>query len=533
MAARVRSQALLLHALLPACVDGRDTGAGVDDLTSVDGVEHTIDFDAFVDVAPGASDDVVKGAIHRELKSALGALRERGIGVADRDAQRNLADITLARTALDVVGTDGAVVRRLERVRYHYHDVALVEHDRIPSGPLDLTLLFGDYVARAGELIPICSDDPSTDADSLWYLYLRGRNACRTAIRAEQTAMASAQAQLVDPSHQIGVRDADRRFIQTRATLVRAAAPPVTYPEYDQLWGFAGNTSRTKLVAYSFVGVDSDESNPYDNGLVEYLRMQRTLRTRLPGVRVTETAPQAGLLDFTVDGQPLAGVTFADVERWIVDRTGLPAAVAGNAQKTADLLGQVIANFSERWIVWQWPVTVRRDGVDRTMTAEIRTFYGYEDGSAEVRLHARWRYLEAFWHADVFAYTGHSHFGHGPLEPWEYSGANFPDRYQIALFNSCLSFNYYDEDFLTMHPSGTSKLDVVVNGLPAYWNGMGAATGAYLAGLFTGDRSWRDVLGGMAVDLPWESGYDPMRAVNGELDNRFDPAAGRVTVTPR
>ena len=75
--------------------------------------------------------------------------------------------------------------------------------------------------------------------------------------------------------------------------------------------------------------------------------------------------------------------------------------------------------------------------------------------------------------------------------------------------------------------------DVVVNGLPAYWNGMGQATGSYLAGLFTGERRWRDVLTGMAVDLPWQHGYDPMRAVNGELDNRYDPAAGHVTVTPR
>lgn len=48
----------------------------------------------------------------------------------------------------------------------------------------------------------------------------------------------------------------------------------------------------------------------------------------------------------------------------------------------------------------------------------------------------------------------------------------FPDRYQVMLVNSCLSFNYYDEDFLRMHPGGTQKLDVVVNALPAYWRGM-------------------------------------------------------------
>jgi hypothetical protein len=72
-------------------------GTSPDDLTSVDGNQAIIDFDGFVDVAPGASDAVAKDAIHRELKSALGALREQGIGIADRDAQRNLATMALTR----------------------------------------------------------------------------------------------------------------------------------------------------------------------------------------------------------------------------------------------------------------------------------------------------------------------------------------------------------------------------------------------------------------------------------------------------
>jgi hypothetical protein len=525
--------ALFVAPFLGGCAADPTETTSPDDLTSVEGVAYTIDFDAFVDVPVGAGDDEVRGAIHRQLKSALGALRERGIGVADRDAQRNLAGATLARATLSVI-TDGAVTGQVDRVRYHYTDTALVDEDRLPTGPVTLTLLFGDYVARAAELTPICSDDAAADPGSLWYHFTPGRNACRTAIRSEEDAIAAEQAALADATLQIGRRDADRRFLQTRATLTPQVAAPETWPEYDRLWGFAGDPARTRLVVYSFFGVDRDEADPHDNGLVEYLRFQRTLRARLPGLRVTETAPQAMLLDFWIDGVKLEGVGWDDVERWIVDRTGLPAAVAGDARKTEQLLGQVIERFSERWIVWSWPVTVRRNGVDRTMTVELRTFYGYEDGSWEARQAARWRYLEAFWHADVFSYTGHSHFGHGPLEPWTYSGANFPDRYQVMLVNSCLSFNYYDEDFLAMHPQGSAALDVVVNGGAAYWRGMGEATGDYVAGLVGGGGGgWRDVLEGMAVDLPWEDGYDPMRAVNGELDNQFDPADGAITVTPR
>jgi hypothetical protein len=310
------------------------------------------------------------------------------------------------------------------------------------------------------------------------------------------------------------------------------AAAPTAWPEHDQLWGFAGDPARTKVVVYSFFGVDSDKNNPADLGLVEYLRFQRELRTKLPALRVTETSPHAWLLDFYIDGQKVPNVTWADVERWVVDKTGYPAVVGTNATKRAELMRQVNALFSDRWIVWSMPVRVKRNGVERQMTVEIRTWHGEEDGSWDIRQRARWRYLEAFWHGDVFAYTGHSHFGHGPLEPWDYSGANFPDRYQTLLFNSCLSFNYYDEDFLAMHPRGKDKLDVVVNALPAYWQGMGQSTANYIVGTLSGGQSWKQVLQAMAVNLPWQSGYDPMRAVNGELGNAFDPAQGAITVAP-
>jgi hypothetical protein len=511
---------------LGACVAQGPDGTAPDDLTSVDGIEHVIDFDAFVDVAPGTPDGAAKDAIHRQLKSALGALREQGIGVADRDAVRTLAAIQLVRTRMTIRGGG-----ELERVRYHYHDQALVERTQLPTGPVDLTLLYGDYPSRSADLQPACVDE-ATDADSLWYHYAPKQAACRTRIVAEQNAINAEKTLLTDPVTQIGQADANRVFLATRATLTPVAAAPAAWPEHDQLWGFAGDTSRTKLVVYSFFGVNADEADPADLGLVEYLRFQRTLRTKLPALRVTETNPNAWLLDFYIDGQKLPNIGWADVENWVVDNTGFPAAIGADAAKRADLLHQVQVAFSERWIVWSMPVHVTRNGVERQMTVEIRTWHGWEDGSPEIRQRARWRYLEAFWNADVFAYTGHSHFGHGPLEPWEYSGANFPDRYQVLLFNSCLSFNYYDEDFLAMHPHGKDKLDVVVNGLPAYWQGMGQASASYLVGVLSGAQSWKQILGAMAVNLPWQAGYDPMRAVNGELGNVFNPSSGAISVGP-
>jgi hypothetical protein len=497
-----------------------------DNLTSVDGAAYVIDFDSFVDVAPGAPDDAAKAAIHRELKSALGALREQGIGIEDRDAQDNLAAAQLARHTFAIAG-GGSV----DRVTFHYHDTALVEKGHEPTGPIQLTMLYGDYVANAAQLIPICSDDQTTDGDSLWYHYQPGQPQCASAIASEQSAIDAAK-QPLDNASQVSTADAQRRFVTTRATLTPQAAAPDKWPEHDQLWGFSGDPARTKIVVYSFFGVNADVTSATDEGLVEYLRFERALRKALPKLQVTYTAPQAMLLDFYVDGQKLPNVTWDDVESWVVDGANFPAQVGSDTLKRAALLAQVQRAFTDRWIVWSAAMTATRNGASRTMTIEVRTWHGLEDGSDDIRLHARWRYLEAFWNADVFAYTGHSHFGHGPLEPWEYGTANFPDRYQVMLINSCLSFNYYDVDFLRMHPESSAKLDVVVNGLPAFWNGMGQATAGYVAAIVGGAQSYRQLLASMAVNLPWQSGYDPMRAVNGELDNTFDPSRGAIVLAP-
>jgi hypothetical protein len=252
---------------------------------------------------------------------------------------------------------------------------------------------------------------------------------------------------------------------------------------------------------------------------------------------VTFTNPQANLLDFSLKGATKTA-TYEDVFSWVIDGSGFPANAADAASREA-LKQQVIDHFAERWVYWSLPVRVTRGSETRDMTVEIRTFWGYEDGKPEYRQQATWRYLEGMWNSDVFLYQGHSHFGHGPLEPTNYTGQNFPDRYQAMLINSCVSFNYYDVDFLQMHPSGSRNLDIVVNGLPAYWTMLGKASASYVLGLIDGARgpkpmSWQDILQSMVVAPPWApTGYDPMRAVNGETDNSYAPASGLISISKR
>jgi hypothetical protein len=238
------------------------------------------------------------------------------------------------------------------------------------------------------------------------------------------------------------------------------------------------------------------------------------------------------LEDVYVNGPKIPNVTFDQMFSWIIDQTGYPAQVGTDANAILALRKAAMAAFTERWIYWDMPVTVTTASGDaKTVTVEVRTFYGYEVGSDDIQQHARWRYYEAFWYGDVFLYNGHSHFGNGPLEPNAYGPQNFNDRYQIMLVDSCISYNYYHQDFFAKKPGGTKNLDMVVNGLPAYVLGMGEATAGFLTGLLDGtQRTYVDLLKGMEINEPWVSSYDPMRVVDGELDNTFSQAATPLTV---
>ncbi|MCB9593101.1 MAG: hypothetical protein H6719_10245 [Sandaracinaceae bacterium] len=484
-------------------------GAHDEEITGISGDAHVIEWESFVYVPEGADEAVVRWAIQRQVKSSLGALREMRIGIQDRDAQGNLDPSTWSRRTLTVAETG----QRVERITYRYRDRAIAWRGSASS--LTLPLLFGDYAARRDELVPDCTDDAEAAADSLWYHFAPSRSSCRTRIAAEQRRIEAARATLAAPADEISQVDLERSFVSVRATLSPAEHAPTLYPEYDRLF------ARDRVVAYAFFGVDANPRDPGDYGLREMLRMLRRMRAELPGLHLVETRPGDHLTAYEDRGEPVPGVTFDDVTSWIVDETGYPAGVDREA-----LRAQVVDHFLGRWTIWEQPTRLA-DG--RTVTIELRVFYGEEDGSAWAHDAARNRYLEAFWYGDVFAYTGHSHFGHGPLNPTGYGAGNFPDRYQVMLVNSCLSFNYYDDDFVAMHPGGSANLDVVSNGLPAYWHGMGEATAGYLVSLLDGrNRSWRDLLESMRVDLPWAPGYDPLRVVHGELDNAYTPSASRL-----
>ena len=328
----MKARALPLLALFVAaagCGDVDVDPSTEDGLSTATGQVATIEWDGYVDVAPDADVATIQRAIQRQVKSAIGALRQPEVAIQDRDALRNIAAETWRRETLTVAGTSTTV----QRVRYHYRDNALVRvpitnaarpaPGTQPSRTLQLTLLAGDYVARADTLRPVCSDDPRTDADSLWFHYAPHFAPCQQAIRAEAAAINAASAAQRPTAGQVTRAEVDRSFLTVRADLRPQATPAATtkYPEYHRLWGL--DSDRTMLVVYAFFGVDNDLRDTRDNSLVEFMRFVSTVRARFPGLQVTDTRPYASLLDFNVNGTALSA-SYADVTRWIVDGQGYP-----------------------------------------------------------------------------------------------------------------------------------------------------------------------------------------------------------------
>ena len=523
---------------LPSPVDSAAAGG---ELTGVTSAERGIHFQSYVYVPIDASDDAIKTAIARQVKTGIGALRTPKVSLDDRAAQSNLDPSTWTRRSMTVV--QGATTRPVQRISFKYDDRAVVTNALAARSAVDFVMLADDYAQHVDPLKTDCSDDATTDTDSLWYHYYPQGASCRARVQAELDAIAAETSALSsgssdggggNASDRIGPAEAGRWFMPVTAKLDPPKLPAENYsPEYDRLYGIG--TDKSELVVYAFFGVDTDENNPDDLLAQEAMKFLRTMLAAQPSFRPTRTDPYALLLDVYVDGKKIDGVTYERIFQWIVDKSGYPSEVGTDAAKIDALRRQALSKFVERWIYWELPVNVSGSGASKDVTIQVRSFYGYEDGSAEARQRAEWRYLEAFWYGDVFLYNGHSHFGHGPLEPTSYGPQNFNDRYQIMLVNSCISYNYYHEDFLRMKPGGSKNLDMVVNGLPSYVLDGGVATARLLTGLIDGQQhSYLDLLSSMKLDFPWgETGYDPMRVVDGELDNVFSQTKSPLATGPQ
>src|SRR5205085_6025147 len=106
---------LAAAALLAACsasTDDSDNGAA--DLTGTTSAERAIHFEGQIVVPADANDDAIKTAIAREVKTAIGALRQPMVSIDDRGALHNLDPAKWTKRALTL--KDGAAASQVMRV---------------------------------------------------------------------------------------------------------------------------------------------------------------------------------------------------------------------------------------------------------------------------------------------------------------------------------------------------------------------------------------------------------------------------------
>ena len=98
-------------------------------------------------------------------------------------------------------------------------------------------------------------------------------------------------------------------------------------------------------------------------------------------------------------------------------------------------------------------------------------------------------------------------------------------RSRLFFFDSCVSFNYHENDFFTLKAGGSKVLDLITNGIEAPEYKSGEMQGNLIGRLLDGSLPSYQTLLGSA------SATDSLRVVDGELDNAYHPSRVKVRVT--
>ncbi len=160
----------------------------------------------------------------------------------------------------------------------------------------------------------------------------------------------------------------------------------------------------------------------------------------------------------------------------------------------------------------------KRIKVNALLTDNVRTAL---DTSA-----FRTRYEGLSTRADLIVYNGHAGLG-ANVRALSRAGRWVTGQYLIMFENGCDTYAYVDGSINTAHaavnaddPAGTKYVDIVNNGMPAFFSSMPAATMALFRGLAAHDnpRTYEQIFAN--VDR------SQIVLVTGEHDNTFTPGGG-------
>jgi hypothetical protein len=532
-----RLASLLLLGTTGACTVAADHDVNDDEvdeaavdaeLTSNTALARTLKFQGRVYVSSTASDYTIIAAVKKQTQSAFGALREANIGVNSRELS-NVDSNTFVKRNVTVV--DGTTKTAMLEVTYTYTDNAVVPKTMSRRSAISLGLLNGYYQSQSSRILTECTSNDSHAREfqsSIWYVFNPSLSSCKSAMSKEQQAIDAARKTLSDPANEVVKIEANRLYIPMTARLSRAAtSTKISYPEYDRL--YAGGVQKGKLVIGMVNGMMADwaagetHDTIDDDGYKMWFQGLDAIFRARPEFKLASIEGVSSLT-VTVNGKAYSP-TITDVINMEVRGTGFPAGITYSDRRALRVaIGDKLA---KRWVSFEAPVNVTLGGVTSPVTIVLNTYFGAESDPTP---HKR-----AIKTSDVFVYNGHSYIGYGPLDPSNFRATDFPASYQILFINGCVSYNYYEKDYVPLKTGGTRNLDLVTNGLESWVNGSGPAMGRFVGALIDGKQnSYTQLLKSAEFSgYGYSWGQDALRVVDGELDNLYSPASKPIVVAAR
>ncbi|MBX3227700.1 MAG: hypothetical protein KIT84_15195 [Labilithrix sp.] len=525
-----RASLLLLLGAAACSPASEDAAASTGDLTSLTARSRKLEFAGYVYVEDGMSDVQILLTVKQQTQSAFGALQAANVGVKSRELA-NVDPATFLKVPVEVVdknAPEGSVPRHMIRVAYTYSDEAIVPVTLADRSALSLALLGTNYQSQSAKILPECTKNDTLAHEfqnSVWYVFDPQVASCAPAMADEQKKIDADRAGLDET--QIPASELTRLYIPTTVKLSPTDEAQATkYPEYDLLYSGMGVESG-KLVIGMVNGLMADwaagETHELyeDAGYPMWFGGMREVFIARPGFELVKVEGVEKPLDYEVAGVPIHFNTWKDLMAFELDKVN-PPGMGGLAR---DEVRKVIADtLSLKWVVFEAPVTVRMNGESYPLTIKLQTYFGSDTDQTP---HKR-----AIKTSDIMVYNGHSYIGYGPLDPSRFTPEDFPGSYQVLHINGCVSYNYYNKDYVPLKVGGTKSLDIVTNGLQSWVTESGQATGRYVGAFIDGHmNSYKDILvKSQFTYYGYEWGMDALRVVDGELDNTYDPATKPIAI---
>jgi hypothetical protein len=491
------------------------------DLTSNSALSRTVSFQGRVYVSANAADWEVKSAIERQTQTAFGPLRTSNIAVNNRELKGGVDQASIKKRAVTVV--NGSQKTAMQEVTYVYKDNGVVAKSYARRSSAPIALLNPNYGSQINRIVSECTANDSEAHEfsgSIWYVFEPSVGTCSPAMKKEQTKIAADRQKLANPATEVTQSQVDQLYIPATVKLGSDKTNKgQSYPDYQRL--YAGGVQKDKLVVglvYGLIDHDNTNGPAADSNYHELMtHLDEVTRTR-PGFKIVKSEPAADFSSYTLkSGKKVTGITLQDLIRQTIDGT----APKGLSSADADDLGkQAAMKFYQHYVTIEATETVSINNEPaRNFAVAILAYYGAETDNTP--------HKKVIKNSDVFLYNGHSYIGFGPLDPSNFTADDFPSSYQIMFVDGCVSYNYYEKDYIPLKAGGTQNLDLITNGIEAPAWRSGYALGRFTDMLLDGKGE------SYATLLQAASDTDSLRVVDGELDNQFTPAKFNIKVTAR